>query len=217
MMMKKMRQNRLALAMALGLGVASSAIAEEYDEYAGQFKGSSLVISGTSTVHDWEVNTGLIPGTLKLPKGYPLDPEIAVIPELSEDPVAEIQLMVRSIKSGKKRMDEVMHTAMKMADFPRVTYELTSLKPDNKEREAGDPLRFLSKGKLTVSGEEKELEFPVVFKELEDGSHEIIGETEVKMTDFGIKPPRPKIALGLIKTGDDVTIKFIWRVAKKKE
>ena len=215
-LMKQTRNNVLAFAVVLGISAGSGAIAAEYDEYAGQFKGSSLLISGTSSVHDWKVTTGLIPGTLKLPKGYSLDPAVAVIPELEEDPVAEINLMVRSIKSGKKRMDEVMHKAMKMADFPRSSYKLKSLKPDNKDRKAGEPLRFVSKGVLTVSGKEKELEFPVVFKPLEDGSYEALAETKVKMTEFGIKPPRPKIALGLINTGDEVTIKIVWRIAKKK-
>ena len=32
----------------------------------------------------------------------------------------------------------------------------------------------------------------------------------VKMTSFGIQPPAPKIALGLISTGDDVKIAFEW-------
>jgi len=32
------------------------------------------------------------------------------------------------------------------------------------------------------------------------------GSTSVKMTSFGIKPPAPKVALGLISTDDDVKI-----------
>jgi hypothetical protein len=34
----------------------------------------------------------------------------------------------------------------------------------------------------------------------------------LKMTDFKIQPPAPKVALGLIKTGDDVKLKFQWEV-----
>ena len=39
------------------------------------------------------------------------------------------------------------------------------------------------------------------------------GSTTVKMTDFGIQPPTPKFAGGLIKTGDDVKITFEWLTA----
>jgi hypothetical protein len=35
------------------------------------------------------------------------------------------------------------------------------------------------------------------------------------MTDFKIDPPAPKIALGMIKTGDDVKLIFEWMVAQK--
>jgi hypothetical protein len=38
----------------------------------------------------------------------------------------------------------------------------------------------------------------------------------VKMTDFGIEPPAPKIALGAIKTSDDVKLTFEWITAPKK-
>jgi hypothetical protein len=39
------------------------------------------------------------------------------------------------------------------------------------------------------------------------------GSTNVKMTDFGIQPPSPKMTGGLIKTGDDVKITFEWLLA----
>jgi hypothetical protein len=35
------------------------------------------------------------------------------------------------------------------------------------------------------------------------------------MTDFGIEPPAPKIALGAITTGDDIKFSFEWVVAKR--
>jgi len=36
------------------------------------------------------------------------------------------------------------------------------------------------------------------------------------MSQFGVVPPAPKIALDLIKTGDEVTVEFDWFVAPKK-
>jgi polyribonucleotide nucleotidyltransferase len=35
------------------------------------------------------------------------------------------------------------------------------------------------------------------------------------MSDFKIEAPAPKIAMGLIKTGDDVKIIFDWNLAQK--
>jgi hypothetical protein len=36
------------------------------------------------------------------------------------------------------------------------------------------------------------------------------------MTDFKIEPPAPALALGMIKTGDDVKLIFDWTVAQRK-
>jgi hypothetical protein len=36
------------------------------------------------------------------------------------------------------------------------------------------------------------------------------------MSQFGVVPPAPKIALGLITTGDEVSVEFNWFVAPKK-
>jgi hypothetical protein len=45
---------------------------------------------------------------------------------------------------------------------------------------------------------------------LEGNKLKFSGTNSLKMTDFGIKPPAPALALGLIKTGDDVKVSFEW-------
>jgi hypothetical protein len=45
---------------------------------------------------------------------------------------------------------------------------------------------------------------------VDDKKLKVSGKTKVKMTDFKIEPPAPKIALGAIKTADDVTLTFDW-------
>jgi hypothetical protein len=40
------------------------------------------------------------------------------------------------------------------------------------------------------------------------------GAVDLKMTDFGIKPPAPSVGLGLIKTGDEIKLTFEWLTAK---
>ena len=36
------------------------------------------------------------------------------------------------------------------------------------------------------------------------------------MTSYKVDPPAPKLALGLIKTGDDVKLVFEWVLAQRK-
>jgi hypothetical protein len=61
------------------------------------------------------------------------------------------------------------------------------------------------------------VELAVTLERLADGMIKFSGEEEMKMTDYGIEPPAPKI-LGMspIKTGDEVTLKFEWMLAQRK-
>lgn len=202
----------LAIAATIGLRAEDQPLPVKYK---GVF-GSSLSIDGTSTVHDWSVSTKLMSGTIEFDTNFPLDPAAEKIEEIIVQPKVEVSIPVRSIKSGQTRMDEVMHATMKRDEHPDATYKLVSLKASETPRKSGDPLQFDSTGILTVAGATKLVKFPVSFKNEADGKLKISGRTTVKMTDFGMKPPAPKVALGFIKTGDEVDIKFEW-IAKKQE
>jgi hypothetical protein len=41
------------------------------------------------------------------------------------------------------------------------------------------------------------------------------GQVDAKMTEFGIEPPAPAIAGGLIKTEDAIKFSFDWVVVKR--
>jgi hypothetical protein len=43
----------------------------------------------------------------------------------------------------------------------------------------------------------------------------VTGTTTLKMTDFKVEPPAPKLALGMIKTGDEVKLIFDWRLVRR--
>jgi polyisoprenoid-binding protein YceI len=69
---------------------------------------------------------------------------------------------------------------------------------------------FDSKGELAVAGVTNKVAFPVTMTRVDKNKMKTTGATSVKMTSFGIQPPAPKVALGLISTGDDVKITFEW-------
>lgn len=183
------------------------------NKYKGVF-GSSLTIDGTSTVHDWTVSTKLISGTIEFDSNFPIDPSKPTPEKIVVQPKVEIKIPVRSIKSGKKRMDEVMHATLRRDTYPEATYKLLALRPSKAPRKVGKPIIFDSTGQLSVGGATKLVKFPVSFEKMKDGKLKISGQASVKMTDFGMKPPAPKVALGLIKTGDEVIVKFNWLTKK---
>jgi polyisoprenoid-binding protein YceI len=170
--------------------------------------GSKIKIDGTSTVHDWTVEGQIIGGFLEL------DPSFDFNSPKPGKVNAKVQATVpaRSLRNSKnyKGMDERMHEALKVKEYPKIEYKLTEL--TLKEAKAGEPLRFDSKGELTVSGVTQTLSMPVTM-EKQDGKLKTSGDLSLKMTSFKIDPPAPKVALGLISTGDDVKIRFEWLTA----
>jgi polyisoprenoid-binding protein YceI len=193
---------------------AALSIAAQADtSYIAQPKGSSLKIDGSSNIHAWTAQTTVIGGRMDLDSNFPLDPSKEPPKDLKVKPFVEVTIPVRQLQSsGKAPMDSVMHEHMKADEFPRIKYSLIEMTSKGKTNTG---LLFTAKGALTVAGVTKTNEFDVVISKVDD-KIKVSGVTDLKMTDFGISPPAPKIALGAIKTADDVKITFEWLTAPKK-
>lgn len=185
--------------------------------------GSKMRIEGTSNIHDWQVEANLIGGYLEVGPNFPTEPGQAVSPGKVEAH-AETFVMVRSLKSVEKdgtpysdAMDNVMYDHLKATDDPRarIMYHLTELVLKETAKSKDAPYVFEAKGELVVAGVTNVLSMPVNVLPLDDKKLKISGSTSVKMTAFKIEPPAPKIALGMIKTGDDVKLIFEWMVAPR--
>jgi polyisoprenoid-binding protein YceI len=175
--------------------------------------GSKVKLEGTSTIHDWTVEGGIIGGFIEFQSDYPLDPS-KPNSDAKITPKVEVTVPVRSLKSGKKLMDEIMHDNLKVKDSPTIKYTLTEWKP--RDRKAGEPLQFDTKGELTVAGVKKPIDMVVTLVP-EGNKLKATGSKDVKMSDFGMKAPAPAVGLGLIKTADEVKITFEWLTTRKDE
>lgn len=201
---------RLSLQLAVvivALTTARFAPAQSWIKYEAQ-PGSKVRIDGTSTIHDWSVESQMIGGAMELETSTAAD-----LKSMKVKPKVEVAIPVRSLKSGKKPMDTVMYNAMKQTDHPKIEYRLGELTPKG----AGDKPEtyvYTATGALTVSGVTRTNSMTVNIIRIDKNQLKVTGTTSLKMTDFGIKPPAPDLALGLIKTGDDVKITFEWITAQ---
>lgn len=198
----------------MALIVAIPLSAETWVRYQAR-PGSKLRLDGTSTVHDWTVEGQIIGGFMELESNFSLDSGKAPPSGGKVNAKVEVDIPVRSLKSGKKLMDDIMHGAMKQEEHPKIQYRLKelSLLPVKQ----GEPLKFDSTGDLTVAGVTKNVKMQVTMEPLAQERVKVTGSTNLKMTDFGIKPPAPAVGLGLIRTADDVKITFEWLTARQKE
>ena len=203
-----MKTLRLPL-IATALLCAAALCAAELTKFTAQ-PGSKVKIDGTSTVHDWTVEGGIIAGAMELDPAFAADPTKAKPGKVAAKVDATIP--VRTIKSGKSSMDNIMHAAMKQPFHPQIKYRLTELTLKETPKTADAPWEFDSKGELVVAGVTNAVAFPVTMTR-NDKTIKTTGSTSVKMTSFGIQPPAPAVALGLIKTGDDVKLTFEWNTA----
>lgn len=204
MNMKSAISTKSLVAAVLVLSVACASAQVRYQATPG----SKLKLDGTSTVHDWTVNGAIIGGFVEFESEAAVDP--AQTPGEVKAKV-EVNVPVTSLKSGKKMMDEIMHDALKVKDHKNIKYVLKEMKAQS--RKAGDALKYDTKGEITVGGVTKPMDMVVTLVP-EGDKLKATGTKQLKMTDFGIKPPAPAVGLGLIKTADEVSVTFEW-VTKK--
>jgi polyisoprenoid-binding protein YceI len=190
----------LALLLALPLGAAENTV-----RYEGQ-PGSKLRIDGDSSVHAWSVESQIIGGFMEFEANFP---DSAAQTPTAVNGKVEVAIPVRSLKSGKRPMDNIMYETMKQAQHPKIEYRLLELKP---KKAAGSTPEFDAKGALTVAGVTRTNTMPVTVQRVDQTKLKVTGTANLKMTDFGMKPPSPPVPLvgKLITTADDVKITFEW-------
>ena len=171
--------------------------------YKAKFGLSNLIINGNSSVHKWKVETKVIGGFLNVDGA-------ALGKTGTAKASGTVIVPVRQLKSGKKRMDEVMHAAMNEPKHKLIKFTITGLEvksvKDGVSTCAGS-------GAIEVNGKKQPLNFEVNIAN-KAGQLTVSGLVPIKMTDFGITPPSPKLPTGSIQTDPEVKISFDWVVAK---
>ena len=150
---------------------------------------STMSVFGTSSLHDWESTVKKIKGNGSITVE---NSEITNIKNLV------IIIPVKSIKSGKGKMDSNTYNALKEKEYHNIEYSLSSII----KKSSGS---LSSKGKLTIGGETKTIDMDVKYK-ISSTSITFSGEINFKMSNYNIEPPTAM--MGTIKTGDEVTISY---------
>ena len=208
--------------VGLALLAAMSLWAADYGTRLSARSGSKMRMEGTSSVHDWQVESKLIGGFIEAGKNFPTEPGQEVKPGPVEAR-AEAFVTVRSLQSLNKDgshysdgMDEVMWDKLKMKEHARIVFQSSELILKEMPKSKDAPYLFEAKGRLSVAGVTNTISMPINVLPLGDKKLKITGTTTVKMTAFGIDPPAPKIALGAIKTGDEVKLLLEWMLGPVK-
>jgi hypothetical protein len=183
---------------------------------------NKIRIEGTSTIHDWQVESSVIGGYAEVGPEFPLKPGAEVKPGKVDAkvsvfiPVQQLKSLEKDGKPYSDKMDKRMYEAVNEPANKKITYNLTSLTLKEAPKAAGAPYQFESTGELCVAGVTNKIAMPVMVTVLEENKVKFAGTVTVKMTDFKIEPINISIlGIGLIKTGDEVKLFFEWVATKK--
>lgn len=116
----------------------------------------------------------------------------------------DVIVPVRMLKCGDRHMEANMYSALKAPKPPAISYIIADfeLTPSL----SGDRLSVEATGKMSVAGAERSVSMTVKTEKLPDGTRRARGTVPIRMTDFGIVPPRSWF--GMLRTADKVLIQF---------
>jgi len=152
-------------------------------------KTSTMIIYGSTNVHDFKTNVGVIKGELVI--------------NSKKVQSLNVEIPVRSIKSGEKLMDNKTYEAFNDAKYPTISFQLIDV---SSLQITGNDVNVILNGNLTMAGVTKKISFKTTGKNLKPGEYEFKGSIPLKMTDFKMKPPTAM--LGVMKVADAITLKY---------
>jgi polyisoprenoid-binding protein YceI len=155
---------------------------------------SSLLIKGTSTLHDWEMKSLKATGTASFDTE---GTQLAGLKSLS------ISIPAESLKSDKSAMDKNAYKSLRTSDHKNIRFQMTRL---TKFEKSGNQYQIVCDGSLEIAGKSKTTTVSATCLEKSDGTVQCKGEKSLKMSEYDVEPP--SFMFGSVKTGDEITVLF---------
>ncbi|HUX57533.1 MAG TPA: YceI family protein [Bacteroidales bacterium] len=157
-------------------------------------KDSKIVVEGTSSLHDWDMNLEKMSGQVDI-KGEEL------LPGNFSDIYFEAKAL--DLISHSSIMDKKAHDALLTNKYPNISFKMTAVQ--NIKAQDGSFAADIA-GVLSVAGKSRNIVLRAIVVYSDSSYIAATGNIEMKMTDFGITPPTA--ILGTLKTGDEITVKI---------
>ena len=189
--------NVIALSLVMGF-VLTSAMAQP----VFQSNGVTISLTGTSTLHDWEMKGAQGSGQAAI--------DVDATGKLNGISKLNFSIPSVSLKSEHTMMDKNTYKALNSEKFPNISFTLSSATVTSL---GNNNYQFNCVGKLTIAGFTRETDLVATghFNPA-DNSITVTGVKKMKMTDYNVKPPT--VMMGTIKTGNDISIAYNVKFSK---
>jgi hypothetical protein len=159
---------------------------------------SRLWIEGTSTIRSFSCKADVVNAVVEAngPNAIP----ILLTGEKGLKTV-RVTVPAESMNCGNGTMNEHMRKALKVSETPTITFELT----DYDVTTNADGIAGTINGTLDLGGVKKAISLKAKGKS-EGGMLHVDGVYDLRMTDYGLKPP--SLMFGRIKVGETVKVNF---------
>src|SRR5262245_60791201 len=186
-------------ALALSLSGALAAASSSDSRVPLTLFTGRVSIAGTSNIHDYTASTTKV-RVVRIELAEDVNGPDFWDEIVNPGAIAsfEIAIAARSLSSPREGLDKNMHKALRVTEFPDITFRLVRF-------EGGDPSTLRVAGVLKIAGVERDVTLNLTI-ERRGATFSVKGTVPLLMTDFGIAPPRAM--LGMLKTDPKVTVTF---------
>ena len=163
---------------------------------------SRVWLEGSSNVKDWTCKATAMEALIAVDAASVGNNDNAAIAKSLRG--VDVIIPVRMLKCGDRHMEANMYDALKAPKPPAIGYIVADF--EITPSLVGDNLTVEAVGKMSVAGAERPVRMTVKTESLPDGTRRARGTVPIRMTDFGIVPPRPWF--GVLRTADKVLVQF---------
>ena len=160
-------------------------------------KSNHMKLSGTSSLHDWEMNAHEFTGTAQFDFRKDDSQTLVGLNSLT------FSLPVDNLKSDKNGLDKNAYEALNSDKHKDILYTLVTAKVSP---EKDQKILIETTGNLTISGVTNEVVMDVYCQVNENSSISCSGTEALMMSDYKVEPP--SFMFGAMKTGDAITLDF---------
>jgi polyisoprenoid-binding protein YceI len=193
-------KNRIAATIALTALLATAAATQGPAANNMTLQpGSKLWVEGTSTVRGFSCAAGTINAAVAATSTGAVAATLAGQKAIS---TVHIEVPAQSLDCENGTMNGHMLKAIKADQHKSIVFHMTAYDVTTQGSEATVKLT----GRLRLGGQEKPINMTAVAKQGPGGTLQVTGSQEIKLTDYGLKPPT--LMMGTMKVGDAVQVKY---------